>query len=560
MDEIENKVFEPDFLNILDEQDSTLILGATDDTGGCTAYCETYDPTCRAFKCDPNTCTCNGTCYSDAVCGTDTCGDPTKATCYKDVQPCTIDCGADCPTNCPSNCGQYTPSVTYYWWAAGRISKYGYYLTDKSEYYMLDSARSKFVNGVSASSQYYSSICMTLTANSANVNRIKGTGKTNFYTSGTASTIVGTTADTDTIIGYVFVTSSATTHMSETSAIKVYAESTSSQTYFQNSMWPIITATTGSIPYKTNSYVPEKTFTISVRSGSTPVQGAFVGITNLIELFPQFGYIDATKRLLRTGTEGLIRLCTSSTTSTTITGTASRKGLNGGNNVSFTATQNVATIAQLGQTPTSADNETITIRNAKEIIPEGLLHIANTNSELNITSSFLGGIDMSTSTFNGSYGIYEVLTFKRVSKIEPAALYFTNDPVLGKGTQTTYYATGKTLNSSLQTYAQLSWMTGDSLEIYTPIINNTTTGTVHVVFWCTVDSVDYTLANLEINASSTGKTSTYVSWYHLTGQYIIGGGDSKTVYLKASLLENVSTVSVVAGNYVYVIRSSGNNQ
>ena len=552
MDEIENRKFEPEFLNVLNEVESTLVLGASDGDGkGCTAYCETYNSACTKVDCKANTCTCYGTgnCYSDS-CGCDT---PSKAsTCYQDELPCLNDCGLD------------SSQTTYYWWAAGSINKYGYYLSTRDNFYPLDTARSRFITtAISASSPSYCAICSSLISNSSNITRIRQTGRTKFYTSGTASTIVGSTSSTHFTIGYVFVESSATTHMSEITPIKVYAQSFSSQTYFNNSVWPVITSTTATTPMYTYAYVPEKTFTINVYSGTTTsnyqeVQGAYVSINNLLEIFPQFSSgISPTRPVLRTGTEGIMVLCTSSTTSTTITGSVYRKGFNGGESVPFTATQATRTTIRLNQSTSTADNETITVGNANEIIPEGLLHPNTAITSQNLTQTVIGNWSGSVEPFKSSLNLYEVLTFKNVKKIEPATVYFVNDPVLGKGNALTYHATGKTLTQSLQTYAQIPWNTAKDLTIVSPIIRNTNSSTeAFVELWCSFNSNDYYLDTINVLASLTASTILHVSLFHLTGQQPTSGEDV-TLYLKAKLVSNVSSVQIIGGNYSYVSKLHG---
>lgn len=564
MDEIESRKFEPEFLNVLNEVESTLILGASDGDGkGCTAYCESYNSACTTVVCKANTCTCNGPCDSDS-CG---CNTQTKAaTCDNDALPCKNDCGTDCPTNCSTNCGVYSIPTTYYWWAGGSIKKYGYYLSTKDGHYPLNTARSRFITtAISASSQSYCAICSSLMSDPSNITRIRQTGITKFYISGTSSTIVGTTSSSQFTIGYVFIEASAATHMSERTAIRVYAESFSSQTYFNNSVWPVITSTTNSTPMYTYAYVPEKTFTIVVYSGTNTsnyqeVQGAYISINNLYDIFPQFtsGTSSQTKPVLRTGTEGIIVLCTSSTTSTTITGSAYRKGFNGGERVPFTATQATRTTVRLNQTASTADNETITVGNATGVIPEGLLHPNTALTTQNLTPRFIGNWSGSVEPFKSSFNVYEVLTFKNVKKIEPATVYFVNDPVLGKGDTLTYHATGITLTQSLQTYAQIPWNTANDLTIVTPAIQNTnSTTTAFVELWCSFNSNDYYLDTIEVLNSLTASTILHVSLFHLTGQ-VSTGDDDVTLYLKAKLVSNISIVQIIGGNYSYISRLHGN--
>ena len=390
MDELENKNFEPEFLNVLNESESTLILGTSSDEG-CTSYCDTYDPTCRAFKCNTNTCTCNGTCYNDG-CSSDSCSCDPKY-CETDGCSCYMprgSCYEDFPTG-----------TTYYWWAGGVIDRFGYYLDSITDIYKIYSGRSKFTSTISASSASYSAICKTITANSGNVSRIAdygSLGKVKFYTSGTGTTIVGSTSNEE-VIGYIFVNSSATTHMTGGDYIRVFARSTSSHTYF-NSMWSYITGSNYNYPSSTYAHRPEKRFTIDVYSGTHLVQGAKFNINNVATIFPQFGTV-AIKQEIRTGTGGRVCLCTSSTTSTAITGTVSRKGLYGGQAKAFTASQNVITSVQLTGNTASTDAETVVVENANEINPEGVYEAFQvTEKKLNLTKKMLAEKYYSSTTFN----------------------------------------------------------------------------------------------------------------------------------------------------------------
>lgn len=550
MEELENKNFEEEFLNVLEEPESTLILG--DDGGGipctsyysgCTSYCQIYDPTCPS-NCKKNTCQCDGTgsCYSNTcvcnngVCYGDTCSCNTpRCVCYNDTQP---------------------TGTTYYWWAAGRIKKYGYYLDVGLETYTLNTARSKFTGEISASSAVNSGICKTITSNTTNVNNIKNTGNTNFYTSGVSNTTIGGNGS-NLIIGYVGVASSATTHMTGNTMVSVWARSTTSLTEF-NRQWAIVTSTTELIPPQTICKIKEKTFTMDFVSGTQRIQGAYVSINNIATIFPQF-IGSFSRESLRTGTEGRIVLCTSSTTSTAITGTVSRRGFNGGAPKAFTAYAGQNDSIQLGNTQQNSDKETITTHKIKEIVPEGISHYIIDNQ--NLTKNILAEKYCSSTTFNGvednSAYYNTVLRFSNTKKIEPSLQYFHNDPVFGKQANSQYMATGLTLSITKQNFATITWDIITTLKLVLPRLQNTNTNTAALVnIWCTVNSTEYWLGTYEVLPGETISETKTISYYSLTGANQ-GTSQSVTLTLKANLDASVSGVKVIGGTYTYTITSGG---
>lgn len=142
-------------------------------------------------------------------------------------------------------------------------------------------------------------------------------------------------------------------------------------------------------------------------------------------------------------------------------------------------------------------------------------------------------------------------------KIEPGFTYYFNDPVMGKSFSTTYYATARTLTTSLQAFATFSWDIAKVLTITLPQIQNTNaSSTATVLFWCNVDSTDYYVSSLDVPVGQSLNTSVIISYSHLTG-VIPGGSNIKTMYLKASLSSNISGVNLINGNYAYTESGGG---
>lgn len=556
MEELENKNFEEEFLNVLDEPESTLILGASDETKGCTSYCAEYDPTCRAFKCNKNVCECDGVCYSDScsfdqcagfgcacdgTCDTDACGcnTPRGGTCYEDV------------------CTEFSQTDKYYWWAAGRIKKFGYYLQTYEDYYMLNSARSWFTGIVSSNTHSNCAICRTLISATTNINNIKNTGTTVFYMSGLSNTVIGSTTS-NAIIGYAGVDSSATTHMTGNTNVAIYARSTSSQTYF-NSMWSVITATTGTSPQQTFCYVPEKTFTIDVVSGTQPIQGARIDIASATTIFPQILSGTAANISLRTGTEGRVCLCTSSTTATTIIGRVGRKGFSGNTSHPFTATQGTVDIVNLGTHQDRNDYETVTTINVFEINPEGVNY--HYESNLNLTISALNTNYISAYTFNGQDGINyinTVLRFATTKKILPGLAYYINDPLFGKPTYSTYSVGNITLTTAETTFASFTWNTTTTIDIATPMVQNSNaTQSATVYYVCMFDSYYCFLGQSVLAPSATDSKQFTVTYSSITGGGLPVLGTNKTLIFKAFLATTVSNVNLIGGTYIYEVSGGG---
>lgn len=535
MEELENKNFEEEFLNVLDEPESTLILGASDETKGCTSYCSEYDSTCTGYKCIKNVCQCDGVCYSDS-CGCDT---PRGGTCYEDL------------------CTSFIETDTYYWWAAGRIKKYGYYLQTYEDYYSLPSARSWFTGMVSSDTHSNCAICRTLISGTTSINNIKQTGTTVFYMSGVSTTVIGSTSS-NTIIGYAGVNSSATTHMTGYSKVAIYARSTSSQTFFNN-MWQVITSITGTSPQQTNCYIPEKTFTIDVVSGAQPIQGAKVSITSASTIFPQILSGAAANITLRTGTEGRICLCTSSTTATSITGRVGRKGFSGDTSHPFTATQGTIQIVNLGTHQDRNDYETITAKDIFEINPEGVPYHYQDN--LNLTMSALNANYFSAYTFNGQdviIYINTVLRFATTKKILPGLAYYINDPLFGKPTYSTYSVGNMTLTTAETTFASFTWNTKTSIKIATPIVQNSNaTQSATVYYVCMFDSYYCFLGQSVLGPGATDSKQFTVTYSSITGNVLPGLGTNKTLIFKVFLATSVSNVRLIGGTYIYEMSSVG---
>jgi hypothetical protein len=566
MDELENKNFEEEFFNVLGEQDSTLILGAADTgtcptySSGCTAYCQTFNADCPKDRtCRTNACECYGECFS-FVCNCDT-----GFVCDCDGGPCFNDCSAvycqkdTCKDAC--SCDSDIPTTTYYWWAGGEIVKRGYYLDSEDESYLMPSARTKFTSTISASSSTYAAICNTLTGITDNVNRIKQYGATKFYMSGTGTTIIGATGSVAQLIGYINCIASATTHMHNNGYIRVYALSTTSQTQFNN-LWSLVTGTSTAYPNSTIIKIPEKTFTIDVYSGTSLIQGANISINSAEAIFPQLGN-SQTRLQLRTGTGGRICLCTSSTTSNTITGTINRKGLYGGNAKAFTATAGTILTVQLTGNTATTDAETVVVLNAKSINPEGVnVVFTQSQSGLNLTKQILLNHNFSSTTLNGQDSTaYNnvVLRFNNTKKIEPGLAYYLNDPFFGKVSNSSYLATGLTLSTSLQSFATISWDISSSLRVVLPQIQNTNgSSTATVLFWCTLNSTNYYLDSLNVSPGATGSTFVSISYEHLTGVMPVGSS-IVTLTLKANLATSVSGVKLIAGSYSYAQTGGGNH-
>lgn len=472
MDELENKNFENEFLNILEEPESTLVFGegekGSDDCtsdGGCKAQCKTD--------------ACTTDCTSDTpVCGTDGCT----------------------PAKGDSKSGD-DPGMIYYYWATGRWLKYGYYISGSP--YTLNQAGGFFTSdSVSAANTTNTSILNAIKNNTLGLNNmyISNQYYGNFSTTGTSTSIIGTTGSTPAIIGYIKMKLSAITHTtSSTVSIPIYARSYSANNNTFTSYYN--TSKTGSPGGTTQIRLQEKTFTIYTKYGGTPVQGSEFTIANLHENFPQYSAGNSqsiTKHVLRSGTEGFICLCTSSMTATTITGTVKRKGFNGYQSQSFTATANTITNITLA-TPQNSDKETIVFGKIKSINPSLLTDAQYYN--LNYTHK----VGTLYSTLTGEVPTAQhtgvVLTFDKVYQLHPGYRYYVNDPVIGKGELEIYTATQRTLTTTAQGFG--------SIQIYG---NHVTT---LVIPTCSGSSqLGATVATVEILGSVTIGGTTYTKVVH----------------------------------------------
>ena len=471
MDELENKNFENEFLNILGEDESTLVFG-TDEKGSDTCETDGCKAQCKADSCKED-CSLN-----TPVCGTDGCT----------------------PAKGDAKAGD-TPGTTYYYWATGRWLKYGYYISASP--YTLRQAGAFFTSdSVSAANSTNTAILNAIKNNTLGLNNmyISNQYYGNFSTTGTSTSIIGTTGSTAAIIGYIKMKLSAITHTtSNTVSIPVYARSYSANnnTFTAN----YNTSKTGSPGGNTQIKLQEKTFKIYTKYGGTPLQGSEINITNLKTNFPQYsggGSSPSLKDVLRTGTDGFICLCTSSMTATTITGTVRRKGFNGYQSQAITATANTTTNITLSA-PQNSDKETIVFDNIRKINPS--LALDYSYSYLNYThnvgtlySTLTGEVPTASHT-----GV--VLTFDKVYQLHPGYRYYVNDPVIGKGEAQTYTATQRTLTTAAQGFG--------SIQIYGHHVTSL------VIPTCSGSSqLGTTIATVEILASVAINGTTYTKTVH----------------------------------------------
>ena len=506
MDELENKNFENEFLNILEEPESTLVFG-TDEKG--SDGCDT-DGGCKA-QCKSDACTKD--CSSNTpVCGTDGCT----------------------PAKGDSKSGD-DPGAIYYYWATGRWLKYGYYVSGNP--YTLLKAGAYFTNnGVSAANSTTSAILISIKNNTLGLNNMYISNKTygNFSTTGTNTTIIGTTATTPALIGYIKMRLSANTHTtSATISVPVYAKSYSANNsvftsqYNQSKTTSVITGASISLP--------EKTFTIYTKYANTPIAGSEISITNVTTIFPQyFGYDQ--KFALRTGNDGFICLCTSSTTSNTITGTIKRKGFNGYVSQSFTATAFSPTTVTLG-TPQNSDKETIIFGKVQRIHPS--LATYASDKFLNWTHNIGTGHTSITGEVPTASNANAVLTFDKVYQLRPGYSYYVNDPIMGKGERQTYVATQRVLTTTAQQFG--------TIQIYG---NHVTSLTLPP---CSGSSSLSSEATDEIIGSVTTGGTTHTG---VVGTYAVSANqttDSEVVYFGVSRFFDSYTI---LANYLYTITLS----
>ena len=474
MDELENKNFENEFLNILEEPESTLVFGTDENS---TDECESD--------------ACKEQCTSDGVCKADAC-----------TNDCSLDtpvCGTDgcTPAKDDAKAGD-TPGTTYYYWATGRWLKYGYYISASP--YTLTQAGGFFTSdSVSAANSTNTSILNAIKNNTLGLNNmyISNQRYGNFSTTGTSTSIIGTTGSTPAIIGYIKMKLSAITHTtSSTVSIPVYARSYSANNNTFTSHYN--TSKTGSPGGTTKD--KEKTFKIYTKYSGTPVQGSEFIIANLSENFPQYsanGSYDSssTKHVLRSGTDGFICLCTSSMTATTITGTVKRKGFNGYQSQSFTATANTTTNITLA-TPQNSDKETIVFNKINRINPS-LTATDSQHHNLNYTHK----VGTSYSTLTGEVPTAQhtgvVLTFDKVYQLLPGYRYYINDPVIGKGELYIYTATQITLTTTAQGFGSIQIYGNHVTSLVIPTCSGssqlgTTVATVEILGSVTINGTTYT--------------------------------------------------------------------